>query len=259
VGAAINFLIQIGASVLLARHLTQNPYNEQFYEDLNTMKECNNMAVQQSNSTTPLLNSHFDCFRVRAEMDGVRDDIIGFLGTDEAYPAGWAMSLITSYMWALAVFQEFRQICNFCLSLSKVPRDKSCTILLEDNTLKQISTKRFLVGLLVELTRLGIAVTLLVSGSLMLCYTTEIEDLLLNATALNFVLETDQWMFPMATPFSIKEVMRNMDPLPMPHGVSQKLVGLFLGGSVLYVTIFDFTMLRPYVHEMIDIFEFMQS
>ena len=61
--------------------------------------------------------------------------------------------------------------------------------------------------------RVGIAAVLLGGGVLWLARTTSIEELMLNAVALNSILDIDEFVFAGMTPIKIQHAIQNLTPI----------------------------------------------
>ena len=96
--------------------------------------------------------------------------------------------------------------------------DSTTEMLLADDAISfvSISTGRMCFVLVTQTVRLAIACLLLVSGAEWLAYTTSMSDMLLNAVALEFVLNIDELVFEALGPLQLKNVIDLCSSLPGP-------------------------------------------
>merc|ERR1711908_61022 len=72
----------------------------------------------------------------------------------------------------------------------------------------------------VQAIRLVIASTLLVAGQFFLMNTTSIGDMLLNAVALQFVMDIDETCYKTLSPTNLKKLVAEVQPIPLPRSRS---------------------------------------
>merc|ERR1712099_26415 len=77
----------------------------------------------------------------------------------------------------------------------------------------EVTTIRFVCSMVTGILQLGIALSLLVSGSLWLVRTTSIADLMLNAVALSYVMQLDELIYSVLVPKKVTMLVQNMEPL----------------------------------------------
>merc|ERR1712032_394974 len=80
-------------------------------------------------------------------------------------------------------------------------------------------------------------------------HTTSIDDLILNAAALAFVLEVDQIVFKLVTPMRIVRLVRALEPLPIVEIVRMRGVSpwFFMLLVLAFLVIMDVLYLHPFV------------
>eukprot|EP00438_Fugacium_kawagutii_P035026 Skav228313 [mRNA] locus=scaffold3685:6311:9463:- [translate_table: standard] len=79
------------------------------------------------------------------------------------------------------------------------------------------STRRLKMLLFTYIARAAIASLLLGAGVRWLAGTTSITDLMLNAVALNAILDVDEFLFAGFTPISIQVAVQNLEPVKMKY------------------------------------------
>ena len=97
----------------------------------------------------------------------------------------------------------------------QIPKARKTTF--EDHTFQCMSYGRY--GLLIWsfAARATIASVLLVAGILWLARTTSIQELMLNAVALNAILDVDEFLFACLTPVKIQHVIQCLQPLKVKY------------------------------------------
>ena len=86
-----------------------------------------------------------------------------------------------------------------------------------DNRIYCLSWGRALALLITYIIRAGIASVLLVAGILWLARTTSIEELMLNAVALNAILDVDEFLFEGMTPIKLQHAIRSLEPISVSY------------------------------------------
>jgi len=119
--------------------------------------------------------------------------------------------------------------------------------------LKSISRQRMVFVVLLTAVRLFICLLLLIVGSIWLSNTLSINEMILNATALAFVLDIDELIFESFTSTSSKALRSNLQPLKRPSQAiwASQLFSFF--GSILTVILMVIGWVSPNISLMMDI------
>ncbi|CAE7344491.1 unnamed protein product [Symbiodinium natans] len=149
---------------------------------------------------------------------------------------GVLLCTVCIILWTLCVYKEFRSIWLQMEAAMTIP--KRSTTKVRNHTFLSMSYGRFLLLLTTYIARTAIATVLLVAGVLWLARTTSIEELMLNAVALNAILDVDEFLFAGMLPLRYQHAIRRLDPIKVSysHGRSQAesfLHFLSLGSLVL--------------------------
>ncbi|CAE7358401.1 unnamed protein product [Symbiodinium natans] len=145
------------------------------------------------------------------------EHVNSFLGMDKAqfdlpaFQPGVLLCMLCIVLWTLCVNKEFRQIWVQLEAAFGIPKAQ-CTSF-GDNAFTTISWGRFGLLLLTYACRTAIASVLLVAGILWLSRTTSISELMLNAVALNAILDVDEFLFVGMTPIKIQQAIQNLEPM----------------------------------------------
>ncbi|CAE7292214.1 NLRC3, partial [Symbiodinium microadriaticum] len=84
-------------------------------------------------------------------------------------------------------------------------------------TFQQISWGRFGIFLTTSIVRVAVASVLLVAGILWLARTTSISELMLNAVALNAILDVDEFLFNGLTPMKFQHAIQSLTPMTVKY------------------------------------------
>ena len=137
------------------------------------------------------------------------------LGTQDFEPQffqpGILLCVLCILLWSLCVYKEFRSILLSMEAISSLPRAQ--TTVYHENRVCKLSWVRFQMLLAAFCSRAALASVLLYAGIRWLARTTSITDLMLNAVALNAILDVDEWLFSGFTPISIELAVKKLEPI----------------------------------------------
>eukprot|EP00931_Biecheleriopsis_adriatica_P116129 TRINITY_DN9181_c0_g1_i10.p1 TRINITY_DN9181_c0_g1~~TRINITY_DN9181_c0_g1_i10.p1 ORF type:complete len:936 (-),score=99.75 TRINITY_DN9181_c0_g1_i10:74-2503(-) len=163
----------------------------------------------------------------------------------EFLEGGFLASHLAVMSWLLCVVKEVLDILAFGTSALMLPTtektsaivnvlegEKGAEIEVEMRQLtvgidlKSLSTRRKIaIIFLVVLPRMFTAIWLGLAGCFFLGITADIVELLLNTTALYFILELDEMVYKVASPRRFKIMLANLVPLPAPVTKLEKRLG----------------------------------
>ena len=101
--------------------------------------------------------------------------------------------------------------------------------------IKNLSVMRFWFALAINAGRGVIAALLCYYGIQFVGYTLALEDLILNAVALEFVISIDEMIFEALMPRAIKQFYERLKPLKLPPFTSYR--GIDLRGAVTFLAV----------------------
>jgi len=137
------------------------------------------------------------------------------LGKDDLEPPvfqiGVMLCVLCILLWSLCVYKEIRRVWLSLEATLQIP--KARRTVLKNHMITSISWGRYSVLLVTYLARASIASVLLVAGILWLARTTSIEELMLNAVALNAILDVDEFLFAGMTPIKIQHAVQSLEPI----------------------------------------------
>jgi len=184
-------------------------HNHVFYD-----KTTHTSLVQRVCSDAPSLEMSTD----RAQ---VIDDILlygGHDGWDLLGDIGPAMCMTALVVWYSTVVTEVRSLFNLVWALHALPCGKTRLVATEDGfQLVAIAKGRRFWIMALTLVRLAIAVGLVIFGTIYLVRTTSVSELLLNAIALEVVLNVDEMLFGALAPSCVRKLIGGLKPLHATH------------------------------------------
>jgi len=184
-----------------------------------------------------------------------------YLGRGESafqaiFGGGLLMVMLALCSWGLVYVIELERATTWSMAVTKVKRLRITSLVFNsagEIEVEGFSGSRFVLLAVLLLVRYLISSGLLVCGCLWLAYTVDVQDLLLNAVALGFVLELDEMLFALA-PMQFKSLVAKLKPLPAHSWPS------FLGCDMLAIAytifvpavavIFYFTIVGPQIVDM---------
>ena len=179
------------------------------------------------------------------------DHVNSFLGLStyefatEGFQPGVLLSMLCIILWTLCVYKEFRVIwVQASIGLS-IRRSKKTRF--HKNSFRSISYGRLSTLLFTCAARATIASILLVAGILWLSRTTSIQELMLNAVALNAILDVDEFLCVGMSPIKIQEALRKLKPFRVKysHQRSQCESGVHFVALTAIVLIAYYVLLFP--------------
>ncbi|CAE7655236.1 unnamed protein product [Symbiodinium sp. CCMP2456] len=151
---------------------------------------------------------------VQATLVGQINDFLGLQATEFAFnfwQPGTLLCMLCILLWSLCVYKELRKIWHSMEAAATLPKARVTDF--RDNTIHCLSYSRAFALMITYLIRAGLASVLLVAGILWLARTTSIEELMLNAVALNAILDVDEFLFEGMTPIKIQRAIRSIEPI----------------------------------------------
>ena len=139
---------------------------------------------------------------------------------DEHGMLGVLMSGFACFMWCCTIARELQDAWFFVLSIFSVPWSRRPTHMVRNADgkvrVQRLSYTRVVLLILTTMVRLVIALMLLIYGTLFLAYEVDLGDLLLNAVALEFVINIDELLFEVFAPTRAKLVLSSFAPFQLP-------------------------------------------
>lgn len=145
------------------------------------------------------------------------EEINQFLGIDAGdfqlamVPPGIVLCTLCIMLWCVVLSGELRAIGISIVAAAQIPR--SGTTVVRNGSFLSISYLRFSVYLLFRLARTAVAISLMYAGTQWLARTTNITDLILNAVALEAILQIDEMIFTMLFPKRVQAAIYELEPV----------------------------------------------
>eukprot|EP00434_Breviolum_minutum_P025217 symbB.v1.2.022277.t1/scaffold1968.1/size94324/10 len=127
------------------------------------------------------------------------------------FQPGLLLCVLCILLWSLCVYKEFRGISMCLAGAFQIPRSHKTVF--KAGEFYRISFCRFALLLFTLCTRAAVACVLLFAGILWLARTTSISELMLNAVALNAILDVDEFLFLGLTPMKFQHAIQSLSPL----------------------------------------------
>ncbi|CAE6955641.1 unnamed protein product [Symbiodinium sp. CCMP2456] len=187
------------------------------------------------------------------------EHVNSFLGMEKdeftlpAFRPGILLCMLCIVLWTLCILKEFRRIWVQLEAAAGIP--KALATSFGENTFEAMSWGRFCLLLLTYACRTVIATVLLVAGILWLARTTSISELMLNAVALNAILDVDEFLFVGMTPIKIQHAIQNLEPMQVKYSRrrSECESMVHFMGLVILVSSTYFFQLAPLTEAMLDL------
>eukprot|EP00747_Dinoflagellata_sp_TGD_P116026 gnl/TRDRNA2_/TRDRNA2_172274_c0_seq32.p1 gnl/TRDRNA2_/TRDRNA2_172274_c0~~gnl/TRDRNA2_/TRDRNA2_172274_c0_seq32.p1 ORF type:complete len:605 (+),score=85.47 gnl/TRDRNA2_/TRDRNA2_172274_c0_seq32:31-1815(+) len=177
-------------------------------------------------------------------------------------PVGVLLCSCVLLVWFLTMASEFVSIWKHLYSYALLPkrwRETRFSLAGESISIKYLSYPRAAFIFCLLLLRAAIACNLLYSGSVWLCKTFSVPDLVLNGAALAFILDIDELLFDTLVPRGAENLVQQLDELPMGKPWQWKGLGgrsiLTMTCGIIFVAIMVEHELLPFYNKLMEIKE----
>lgn len=159
---------------------------------------------------------------------------------------GQIMCLVSLLVWCTVVSEEFQTLNDLRRLMRELYRQGVVRIehsktrfSVEDGVyvLETLSRFRTVIVILMALLRFSIAVFLMISGMVYLIHTIDLRDLVLNAMALQCVLQIDELLFMVLAPWPVRCFMKSLQQLSLPPNRSWQGVDFFSSCSSVFIIV----------------------
>eukprot|EP00747_Dinoflagellata_sp_TGD_P082820 gnl/TRDRNA2_/TRDRNA2_161843_c0_seq1.p1 gnl/TRDRNA2_/TRDRNA2_161843_c0~~gnl/TRDRNA2_/TRDRNA2_161843_c0_seq1.p1 ORF type:complete len:395 (+),score=65.03 gnl/TRDRNA2_/TRDRNA2_161843_c0_seq1:162-1346(+) len=201
-GGLGNATMQLMLCWLVAAWFVDSPYTDQLALDMERWRalegnttfgwggsEGNRTVASRVCSNDPILS-------VAKSQTSMREELEHYMYGDP-WMRGPILCVLVLTVWSLTVADEMRGIVQFLAAVWKLPRDLETKIDMGMNEFRVESAtlNRGALALGIALLQFGISSILLFFGSIWLINTISIQELLLNASALSFIMNLDELFF----------------------------------------------------------------
>ena len=179
---------------------------------------------------------------------GQRDlynDLLSYLGkngdgTIEGGAQGPTMCALSLFAFLLVISREVNATMRVGAAVLALPRGGPTVVNLGEGgelSFERLSCAQLVCFLVAMATRLGVCVMLTIHGSWFLVHTISISDLLLNAVALEFVLNLDELIFEALAPSRVLRLVDGAKPLRVPRACERHWRGFDLRAALTLVAV----------------------
>jgi len=235
----LNLLVQSIFVAITATVLARPTFSEQDLAGLMTWRINVGQSVKYYDKLTFTSLSERICLQSPDYPVEMSSGISGTLGMITSYyPAltdenmsyanfligGPTLTLLAMMCWCLTTMAEFQSVWRLFEAVACLPTSRHTQVLKsgeEDFVIASMSVSRKAFFMFVLLCRFAIVTVLWYSGCIYLVnYSIDAGDLILNAVALEVILNVDQAFFNLA-PTMVKNLIKHTEPLPAPKRTPQ--------------------------------------
>ena len=145
------------------------------------------------------------------------------------------MCTVSLLAWVMTVIKELKQVATLTRAIHNVPCLTTTTIATDGDAIEITGLSKARVGWFYAacMMRVMIVVWLLVFGIEYIGYTIGLQDLLLNAVALEFVIDIDDMLYEVLSPRRVKRLMSRIRGLPIESPVVCQGIDLVAFGCAM--------------------------
>jgi len=223
VGVVLNIGLQFGLLIIIKEDMLINPYDEGTVQEM--VKWRVNQGHSQENfdaSTGESLVSKLCGQKLWSFEQEQYNEMHAYLFKD--HMPGVLLSILALILWVLTVVVEYRRVVEQALAIVTLP---ACGTEPEAGFRRDINGEyevtgirpylRILTLIVLCLPRLGVQVMLCYFGCQYLARTPTLEDIVLNAVALAFVLDVDELLANVLLTQKTRTLLKRIQPLPCAH------------------------------------------
>eukprot|EP00930_Biecheleria_cincta_P028181 TRINITY_DN19652_c0_g2_i1.p1 TRINITY_DN19652_c0_g2~~TRINITY_DN19652_c0_g2_i1.p1 ORF type:complete len:996 (-),score=141.55 TRINITY_DN19652_c0_g2_i1:205-3192(-) len=223
----LTWLVQFVLVAVIWTSLNENPYNAQAIHQILRFRILHGHGFENVQGETG--KSFMDVF--------CNEDTTPWSWESEEYETiskylkgtipGWTLTFLALIGWVCCCASEFRTTVEQALATMHLEPPRSTSegtrnrkyVDLKAEEMSVVSLtlpRKMAVLMLISVPRLVIMMLLLYTGCLYLCYTASLEDLVLNAMALIFVIEFDELIFSVFVTARAQKIVSSVQPLTFP-------------------------------------------
>ncbi|CAK9053214.1 unnamed protein product [Durusdinium trenchii] len=168
---------------------------------------------------------------------------------------GTLLCILCILLWSLCVYKEFRRISLALAGAVQIPRGRYTQF--REGQFFVISWGRLSLLLFTYFTRIVVASVLLVAGIFWLARTVSTTELMLNAVALNAILDVDEFLFSGLTPMKFQHAIQSLAPMTLTYSKRRSQWESSVQCFMLFVTMWlpYAGLLRPLSVTMLEVKE----
>eukprot|EP00931_Biecheleriopsis_adriatica_P027040 TRINITY_DN16337_c1_g1_i7.p1 TRINITY_DN16337_c1_g1~~TRINITY_DN16337_c1_g1_i7.p1 ORF type:complete len:403 (-),score=30.24 TRINITY_DN16337_c1_g1_i7:29-1237(-) len=156
-------------------------------------------------------------------------------------------------MWVCTCWSELRGVLDLLQAVLQIPRGERT--MYQGFTITSISASRLAFFLLTVFVRAAVVVAFFYWGSAWLAHTLEIEELVLNAVALEAIFHVDKLLFAAAIPSRLQRKVQSLEPVkvPMRRWRNHVELGVLLVFFTVLAPLTWATLIRPTYDNLLEV------
>ena len=224
----LNIVCQVGfATIIHASGMATPDVDDDTVNDLVNWRRFTAQSISHFNDVSRLTLAERVCngddsLELSGSQASLHEALSRYLGDDNEGLLGPLMCLLALLAWTMTMVKEILTCIKLLLASMTLPSSREgYTVVEEVNEgescrITSVCNVTRTFALLSSLIRFGVAGFLMYQGYLYLIYTTQIEDLLLNSVALEFVINLDEAIFEALAPISFRRLIERLEPMRVP-------------------------------------------
>jgi len=209
--------------IIIVSSMTKANYDEESVFEIRSWRRNVAHHISNYDELTDTSLAHRVCtgdsgLSVSAQISGKFDEVDEYI--QHGYLVGTMMCALALVSWYMTLGKEGLSIVDGFQSIVYLPRGSTTKFEWDEKSegyhMTQITNRRVYMRLFVTCVRFAIVALMLFYGTKFLVYTISIEELLLNAVALEFVISCDELIFASLCPMQTKSVVRNASGFRIP-------------------------------------------
>lgn len=217
-GLVVNTVLQLAFATFIWQNLTEPSFTPEVLASIRKWRLMDGHSVSMASELKHIPLVRRMCggdssLTVATAQKNMTEGLTAWLEDSNAVLCALALVL-----WTLVVLNELLGASYFFRAIHAMPRSAATVIRSSGDGLSVSSLHvcRKALGGGIAVFRFGIAILLLYAGSLWLINTDSAADLILNASALSFVLECDELVHKSLSPAGVKQLIRILEPMKVP-------------------------------------------
>lgn len=245
------FIITMTLQVLGGEEFSKKPFA---HEDMSKWRYEDAHAYTMINPSTQMSLANRVCNKdsslsiANSQMNLVYE-VDQYRGGDQ----GLLLCNVAIGVWFLCCASEIRAAINFFLAIWGIRRASATSISIDNDGVEFIglTLSRAILCTGVSMLRIGFALLFVSYGSIWLAHTIAIQSLLLNASALGFILEVDDYIFRIVAPMRVVQLIKKMKPAHLPMSRTVHYIPVSLSAAIIGFMVFaNFVLIDDMLDEM---------
>lgn len=201
-------------------NMTENPFRKDVIYQILRFRTLHGHSLAQVETETGKTYMDVFCNETTAPWGWEGDQYETISRYLDGQVPGYALTILALIGWVLCCASEFRTTVEQALATLAVDSthklDEKKYVRFEEEALHVVSLsipRKIMILTLISIPRFAIMVTLLYTGCRYLCNTPSLEDLVLNAMALIFVIEFDELVYAVCVTARAQKIVASVQPM----------------------------------------------